>query len=200
MRNGLGKPVEHVLAYSEHIDITDFVSHCCRGTHFQERSSHRSGAALTPPTLELNSTGTQRGTCGWQHAETLIMKRPMVAAVPNASHGGPLPEWSILPEVEEGAVPVLLGYSLGKSQGNPLRTRGGGFGADAARVHLDLTEIYRALRPGTGDYVRYAARVSGRCWFIRRARTGHACSQKAPPRRSAHRVGTRSGGHLSIPM
>jgi DNA ligase-1 len=88
----------------------------------------------------------------WRHADTLIME---------TTYG--LPKYRLPPTdeviarmvafcreaIEDGAVPVLLGYSLGKAQEILCALHGAVF---------KMTEIYRQLRPDFPDgYVRYVA-------------------------------------------
>lgn len=103
----------------------------------------------------------------WRHAETLIME---------TTFG--LPRYRFPPTeeilaaavrfcteaLEENAVPVLLGYSLGKSQEILCALARAGLTPMLHGAVFRMTEIYRALRPDfPGGYVRYdAAEVAGK--------------------------------------
>ena len=97
----------------------------------------------------------------WRHAETLIME---------TTYG--LPKYRLPPteeviarmvafcreSLEDGAVPVLLGYSLGKAQEILCALLAAGLTPMLHGAVYKMTEIYRQLNPGfPSGYVRYAA-------------------------------------------
>jgi DNA ligase-1 len=97
----------------------------------------------------------------WRHAETLVME---------TTYG--LPKYCMPPTekvvremvafcreaLEEGAVPILLGYSLGKSQEILCALLKDGLTPMLHGSVFRMTELYRDLNPDFPDgYVRYAA-------------------------------------------
>ena len=123
------------------------------------RSYFRFGSILSakPTTARFLYTGDFKLRQGrsaepaeWRQADTLIME---------TTYG--LPRYRFPPTeqvvqqivafcrdaLEEGAVPVLLGYSLGKAQEILCALAGAGAQADAARLGLPNDAHLRAIRP-----------------------------------------------------
>jgi DNA ligase-1 len=103
----------------------------------------------------------------WRHADTLIMEttygRPKYRMPPTDEVLARMIAFC-RDTLEDGCVPVLLGYSLGKSQEILCALLAAGLTPMLHGAVFKMTEIYRALRPGfpTG-YVPYVAgEVSGK--------------------------------------
>lgn len=97
----------------------------------------------------------------WRQADTLIMETtyglPRYVMPPTEQTLARMVEFCE-EALDEGAVPVLLGYSLGKAQEILCALVAAGLAPMLHGAVWRLTEIYRALRPGFPcGYVRYAA-------------------------------------------
>ncbi|MDQ3624492.1 MAG: DNA ligase, partial [Verrucomicrobiota bacterium] len=103
----------------------------------------------------------------WRHAGTLIMEttygRPRYCMPPTAEVIAQMLAFC-QEALEDGGVPVLLGYSLGKSQEILCALLQAGLTPMLHGAVFRMTEIYRRLRPGfPGGYERYeAGRVAGK--------------------------------------
>ena len=106
-------------------------------------------------------TGLSAEPAEWRPADTLIMETtyglPRYVMPPTADVLARMVEFCE-EALEEGAVPVLLGYSLGKAQEILCALVAAGLTPMLHGAVWRLTEIYRVLRPNFPcGYVRYAA-------------------------------------------
>jgi DNA ligase-1 len=96
----------------------------------------------------------------WRHAETLIMETtyglPKYRMPPTEEVVGRMVAFC-QEAIDDGAVPVLLGYSLGKSQEILCAILKAGLTPMLHGAVYRMTQLYRELRPDFPDgYVRYA--------------------------------------------
>jgi DNA ligase 1 len=158
-----GQRREHVLAFGETEELRGgrvtllSAGHIFGSAQFHFETS--AGSLLYTGDFKLRP-GLSAEPCEWRHAQTLVME---------TTYG--LPRYRLPPTKEvmaqmvafceealaEGAVPVLLGYSLGKSQEILCAILNAGLTPMLHGSVWNMTEIYRELKPDfpTG-YVRYA--------------------------------------------
>ena len=154
---------EHVLYYEETVEFRGLrITLLPAGHIFGSAQIHieaPEGSLLYTGDFKLRP-GLSAEPCTWRHAETLIME---------TTYGLPKyrmpPTETVMEEMlafcrealEEGATPILLGYSLGKSQEILCALLKHGFTPMLHGSVYRMTEIYRQLQPDfpTG-YVRYA--------------------------------------------
>jgi DNA ligase-1 len=159
-----GSRREHVLAFGERREFRSFAITLLPAGHIFGSSQcfveSDAGTVLYTGDFKLRR-GLSAEPAEWRQAETLIME---------TTYG--LPKYRMPPTdevlarmiafcrdaLEDGAVPVLLGYSLGKSQEILCALLAAGLTPMLHGAVWKMTEIYRELRPGfpTG-YVPYAA-------------------------------------------
>jgi len=171
MRARLGaQRQEHLLEFGERTHFRDFDITLLSAGHIlgsaQALLESERGSLLYTGDFKLRP-GLSAEPAQWRHAETLVME---------TTYG--LPKYRLPPTaqvvaqmvafchdaLEDGAVPVLLGYSLGKSQEILCALREAGLTPMLHGAVFQMTEVYRELKPGfpTG-YVRYdAAEVAGK--------------------------------------
>ncbi len=159
-----GERREHVLAFGERREFRDFAITLLAAGHIfgssQAFIETDSGSLLYTGDFKLRP-GLSAEPTEWCHAETLIME---------TTYG--LPRYCMPPTdavmasmvafcrdaLADGAVPVLLGYSLGKSQEILCALLAAGLTPMLHGAVFQMSEIYRKLRPGFPDgYLRYAA-------------------------------------------
>jgi DNA ligase-1 len=165
-----GQRREHVLAFGERREFRDFAITLLPAGHIfgsaQAFIETDAGSLLYTGDFKLRP-GLSAERTEWCHAETLIME---------TTYG--LPRYCMPPTeevmarmvafcrdtLEDGAVPVLLGYSLGKSQEILCALLAAGLTPMLHGAVFQMSEIYRKLQPGFPDgYVRYAAgQVAGK--------------------------------------
>lgn len=122
------------------------------------------------------------------HAETLIMETtyglPKYRMPPTDETLAQMVEFC-REALEEKAVPVLLGYSLGKSQEILCALLAAGLTPMLHASVFRMTEIYRQLKPDfPGGYVRYAAgEVAGTGWPTKFSSTAPRPSRSPSPNR-----------------
>lgn len=165
-----GQRREHVLEFRERREFRDFAitllpaGHICGSA--QSFIETDAGTLLYTGDFKLRAGLTTEPT-EWRHADTLIME---------TTFG--LPRYRMPPTEEvlaqmvafcretldAGAVPVLLGYSLGKAQEILCALLHAGLTPMLHGAVFQMSEIYRKLRPDFPDgYVRYAAaQVAGK--------------------------------------
>jgi DNA ligase 1 len=207
-----GKRTEHILQYHETRAFRGgAVTLLPAGHIFGSAQLHfetDAGSLLYTGDFKLRP-GLSAEACEWRHAQTLIME---------TTYGLPryrLPPTKLVMEqmvefcrdaLEEGAVPVLLGYSLGKSQEILCAILNAGLTPMLHGSVWNMTEIYRALKPDfpTG-YVRYAqGQVEGKVLVCPPSAEcgalddGPANSQASP--RGFDRLGARSRCDISLSM
>ena len=165
-----GQRREHVLPFGERREFRDFAMTLLPAGHIfgsaQAFIESAAGTLLYTGDFKLRA-GLSAEPTEWRHAETLIME---------TTYG--LPRYRMPPTdevmaqmvafcreaLEEDAVPVLLGYSLGKSQEILCALLAAGLTPMLHGSVFQMSEIYRKLRPGFPDgYVRYTAgQVAGK--------------------------------------
>jgi DNA ligase-1 len=159
-----GERREHVLPFGERRVFRDFAITLLPAGHIfgsaQAFIESDAGTLLYTGDFKLRP-GLSAEPTEWRHAETLIME---------TTYG--LPRYCMPPTeevmaqmvafcrdaLEDGAVPVLLGYSLGKSQEILCALLAAGLTPMLHGSVFQMSEIYRKLRPDFPEgYVRYAA-------------------------------------------
>jgi DNA ligase-1 len=164
------KPEEHLLEFEQRTRFRDFDITLLSAGHIlgsaQALLESERGSLLYTGDFKLRP-GLSAEPAQWRHAETLVME---------TTYG--LPKYRLPPTaqvvaqmvafcqgaLEDGAVPVLLGYSLGKSQEILCALLEAGLTPMLHGAVFQMTELYRELKPNfpTG-YVRYhAAEVAGK--------------------------------------
>ena len=149
-----GERNEHILPFGEIDDRARISISCsCRPATFSARLNFscetRRGSLLYTGDFKLRH-GKSAEPAEWRQADTLIME---------TTYGLPRyrfpPTEQVMQQIvafcretlEEGAVPVLLGYSLGKAQEILCALAGAESHADAARLGLSNDADLRAIRP-----------------------------------------------------
>jgi DNA ligase-1 len=165
-----GKRVEHVLEFGETFQRKDFAMTLLAAGHIfgsaQSFVESDAGTLLYTGDFKLRP-GMSAEPTQWRQADTLIME---------TTYG--LPRYRMPPTKEtianmvefcrdalaEGAVPILLGYSLGKSQEILCALVAAGLTPMLHESVWRLTEIYRRLQPEFPcTYERYSAeKVTGK--------------------------------------
>ncbi len=165
-----GERREHLLPFGERRAFRDFAITLLPAGHIfgsaQAFIESAAGTLLYTGDFKLRASLSAEPT-EWRHAETLVME---------TTYG--LPRYRMPPTdevmaqmvafcreaLEEEAVPVLLGYSLGKSQEMLCALLAAGLTPMLHGAVFQMSEIYRKLRPGFPEgYVRYAAgQVAGK--------------------------------------
>src|SRR4051794_16941990 len=159
-----GKRSQHLLPFGETRQFSGFAATLLPAGHIfgsaQMFLESDAGSLLYTGDFKLRPSHSAEPT-EWRHAETLIME---------TTYG--LPKYRMPPTeqvvaqmvafceeaLDEGAVPVLLGYSLGKSQEILCALLKAGLTPMLHGSVYRMTELYRELRPDFPDgYVRYAA-------------------------------------------
>jgi len=161
---------EHLLEFGQRARFRDIeitllsAGHILGSAQALVESAH--GSLLYTGDFKLRP-GLSAEPAQWRHAETLVME---------TTYG--LPKYQLPPTaevvaqmvafcqdaLEDGAVPVLLGYSLGKSQEILCALLDAGLTPMLHGAVFQMTELYRELKPDfpTG-YVRYhASEVTGK--------------------------------------
>ncbi|MEA3207556.1 MAG: ligase 1 [Chthoniobacter sp.] len=159
-----GRRHEHLLEFGERRAFRDFAITLLPAGHIfgSAQSFIESGAGTLLYTGDFKlRPGLSAERTEWRQADTLIME---------TTYG--LPRYRMPPTeaviaqmvafcreaIEEEAVPVLLGYSLGKAQEILCALLAAGLTPMLHGAVFRMTEIYRALRPEFPcGYVRYAA-------------------------------------------
>lgn len=154
---------QHLLPFGERREFDGFAATLLPAGHIfgsaQIFLESDAGSLLYTGDFKLRPSLSAEPT-EWRHAETLIME---------TTYG--LPKYCMPPTeevvarmvafcqeaIEEGAVPVLLGYSLGKSQEILCAILKAGLTPMLHGAVYRMTQLYRELRPDFPDgYVRYA--------------------------------------------
>src|SRR4051812_48475753 len=159
-----GRRREHLLSFGERVEFEQFAATLIPAGHiFGSAQIHvETGAGTLLYTGDFKLRPSQSAELAeWRPADTLIME---------TTYG--LPKYHMPPTervvtemvafcqeaLDEGAVPVLLGYSLGKSQEILCALLKAGLTPMLHGSVYRMTELYRELRPDFPDgYVRYAA-------------------------------------------
>lgn len=154
----------HILEFGQPASFRDFQITLLPAGHIfgsaQSFVESERGSLLYTGDFKLRR-GLSAEPAEWRHAETLIME---------TTYG--LPKYRLPPteevmarmvafcqeSLEDGAVPVLLGYSLGKAQEILCAILKAGLTPMLHGAVYQMTEIYRQLKPDFPDgYVRYSA-------------------------------------------
>ncbi len=161
---------EHLLEFGERREFADFAITLLPAGHIfgsaQSFIESSAGTLLYTGDFKLRP-GLSAEPAQWCHAETLIME---------TTYG--LPKYHMPPTdaviaqmtafcrdaLDDGAVPVLLGYSLGKAQEILCALLAAGLTPMLHGAVFKMTEIYRQLRPGfpTGYLAYDAGDVGGK--------------------------------------
>jgi len=165
-----GKRVEHLLDFGEAREFPGFRVTLLPAGHIigsaQSFIETDAGSLLYTGDFKLRP-GLSAELPEWRQADTLIMETtyglPRYAMPPTEETMERMVEFC-REALAEGAVPVLLGYSLGKAQEILCALIAAGLTPMLHGSVWTLTEIYRALRPDfPRGYVRYeAAEVPGK--------------------------------------
>jgi DNA ligase-1 len=159
-----GEREGHILNFGEPVRFRDFQIALLPAGHIfgsaQALVESEGGSLLYTGDFKLRP-GLSAEPTEWRHAETLIME---------TTYG--LPKYRLPPTeqvmaqmvafcqeaLEDGAVPVLLGYSLGKAQEILCALLRAGLTPMLHGAVYKMTEIYRKLKPDFPDgYLRYHA-------------------------------------------
>ena len=203
-----GQRKEHVLAFGER--------HSIRGIDITLLpAGHIFGSAQILVTIRCRSLlytgdfklrpGRSAEPAEWQDADTLIME---------TTYG--LPRYRLPPTeqvveqivafsreaIEEGIVPVLLGYSLGKAQEILCALDGAGLTPMLHGSVFAMTRIYEQFGQAFCKYVRYAPNeVAGKVLICppECQQIAHVGEDPAQARGHDQRLGRGSGRNLSIP-
>jgi DNA ligase-1 len=171
MRERLGgKRIEHVMEFGETREFNGCAVTLLAAGHIfgsaQSFVESEAGSLLYTGDFKLRP-GLSAEATEWRHADTLIMETtyglPRYTMPPTAETMERMVEFC-REALAEDAVPVLLGYSLGKSQEILCALLAAGLTPMLHGAVHKLTEIYRRLRPGfpTGYLPYVAAEVSGK--------------------------------------
>lgn len=165
-----GERREHVLPFGERREFRDFAITLLPAGHIfgsaQAFIESDAGSLLYTGDFKLRP-GLSAEPTEWRHAETLIMETtyglPRYRMPPTEEVMSQMVAFCV-EALEEGAVPVLLGYSLGKSQEILCALLAAGLTPMLHGAVFQMSEIYRKLQPGFPEgYVRYAAgQVAGK--------------------------------------
>ncbi|HET6406949.1 MAG TPA: DNA ligase, partial [Chthoniobacteraceae bacterium] len=157
-----GKRVEHVLDFGQTHQCKGFAITLLAAGHIfgsaQSFIESDAGSLLYTGDFKLRP-GLSAERTEWRHADTLIMETtyglPRYRMPPTEETVANMVEFC-RETLAEGAVPILLGYSLGKSQEILCALIAAGLTPMLHDSVWKLTEIYRKLQPGFPDtYVRY---------------------------------------------
>ena len=154
--------------------------------------------------FQVARRAVRRGN-GWTQADTLIMETTF--GLPRFRFP-PTPE--VLAQVvkfcreaiEEDVVPVLFGYSLGKSQEILCALDRAGLPAMLHGAVHRMTEVYRELQPDFPHFERYDAdKLAGKVLHLPAEREPFADAPKdqGPAHRDAHGLGADAGGGSPLP-
>ena len=155
---------EHILEFGETRAFRDFAitllpaGHICGSAQSFVESA--AGSLLYTGDFKLRP-GLSAEPAQWRHADTLIMETtfglPRYRMPPTADVLAQIIAFCRA-ALDEGAVPVLLAYSLGKAQEAVCALLAAGLTPMLHDAVFKMTEIHRELRPDfpTG-YVRFAA-------------------------------------------
>jgi DNA ligase-1 len=159
-----GERREHVLDFGQRADFGSFAITLFPAGHIfgsaQSFIETDAGSLLYTGDFKLRASLSAEAA-EWRHAETLIMETtfglPRYRLPPTERVIAEMVEFC-REAIDESAVPVLLGYSLGKSQEILCALLAAGLTPMLHGAVFKMTEIYRKLRPDfpTG-YVRYGA-------------------------------------------
>jgi len=165
-----GQRHEHILEFGQPRHFRDFQITLLPAGHIfgsaQALIESDRGSLLYTGDFKLRP-GLSAESAEWRHADTLIME---------TTYGLPKYRLPPTPEViarmvafchealEDGAVPVLFGYSLGKAQEILCALLAAGLTPMLHGAVFKMTEIYRQLKPDfPAGYVRYeAGEVAGK--------------------------------------
>ena len=181
-----GKRNEHVLAFGQPATVRGLGSRFCRPVTSLVRPNFFSRLTpalfFTPAISNCGLADPPKRRNGSQ-ADTLIME---------TTYG--LPRYRLPPTelvvrqivafcreaLEEGATPVLLGYSLGKAQEILCSLAEANLHPMLHGSVYRMTRIYEQFGQSFCEYERYTpARSRAKCSSARRARTVHACSKES---------------------
>lgn len=159
-----GKRREHLLGFGERMEFEKFAATLIPAGHIFGSSQilveTGEGTLLYTGDFKLRASQSAE-LAEWRPADTLIMETtyglPKYRMPPTEQVVREMVEFC-QEALEEGAVPVLLGYSLGKSQEILCALLKAGLTPMLHGSVYRMTELYRELRPDFPDgYVRYAA-------------------------------------------
>src|SRR3954469_6737546 len=159
-----GRRAQHLLPFGETRRFDGFAATLLPAGHIfgsaQMLLESDAGSLLYTGDFKLRASLSAEPT-EWRQADTLIMEttygRPKYRMPPTETVVAQMVAFC-QDALEEGAVPVLLGYSLGKSQEILCALLKAGLIPMLHGSVYRMTELYRELQPDFPDgYVRYAA-------------------------------------------
>src|SRR5205085_9869781 len=187
-----GERREHVLAFREKktvrgLDITLIpAGHIFGSAQFFLETE--SGSLLYTGDFKLRP-GRSAEPAEWRHADTLIMEttfgRPRYIFPPAEQVIGQIVAFC-RETIDDNAVPVLLGYSLGKAQEILCSLDGAGLTPMLHGSVYEMTRIYEQFGQSFCNYVRYKANdVSGKVLICPPSANHSAMIEQIPRRRVA---------------
>lgn len=197
MRSRIGaSPHEHVLEFGETREL--------RGARFtllpaghvhgsaQLHLEEEGGSLLYTGDFKLRA-GLSSERIAWRAADTLIMEttfgKPEFVFPPTEQVLGEVVKFC-REALEDGEVPVLLGYSLGKAQEILCAVAAAGLPPMLHGAVAKLTKIYRELVPGIPEFAEYeAANLAGHVLICPPSVRGSRMIQRIPKRRVAMLTG-----------
>jgi DNA ligase-1 len=197
MRSRIGaSPHEHVLEFGETREL--------RGARFtllpaghvhgsaQLHLQTGDGSLLYTGDFKLRA-GLSSERIAWRAADTLIMEttfgKPEFVFPPTERVLADLVKFC-REALEDGEVPVLLGYSLGKAQEILCAVAAAGLPPMLHGAVAKLTKIYRELVPGIPEFAEYeAANLAGHVLICPPSVRGSRMIQRIPKRRVAMLTG-----------
>jgi DNA ligase-1 len=165
-----GRRVEHILEFGEKLQRKEFAITLLAAGHIfgSAQSFIESGEGTLIYTGDFKlRPGLSAEPAQWRHADTLIMETtyglPRYRMPPTEETISNMVEFC-REALDEGAIPILLGYSLGKSQEILCALVAAGLTPMLHESVWRLTEIYRRLQPDFPcTYLRYnAAEIAGK--------------------------------------
>jgi DNA ligase-1 len=164
------KRVEHILEFGEKLQRKEFAITLLAAGHIfgsaQSFIESAEGTLIYTGDFKLRP-GLSAEPAQWRHADTLIMETtyglPRYRMPPTEETISNMVEFC-REALDEGAVPILLGYSLGKSQEILCALVAAGLTPMLHDSVWRLTEIYRRLQPDFPcSYERFkAAEIAGK--------------------------------------
>ena len=159
-----GKRREHLLEFGESKTFRDFQITLLAAGHIfgsaQALIESDRGSLLYTGDFKLRPSLSAE-PAQWRHADTLIMEttfgRPKYRMPPTEEVIASMVAFC-RETLEDGAVPILLAYSLGKAQEIVCTLLAAGLTPMLHDTVFRMTEIYRQLQPGfPSGYARYSA-------------------------------------------
>lgn len=173
MRARIGpSPLEHVLAFGEAREVHGGRIKLLPAGHVlgsaQMFLETDEGSLLYTGDFKLRP-GLSSEPIAWCRAETLIMEttfgKPAFVFPPAEEVRSSMVRFC-RETLDDGSVPVLLGYSLGKAQEILCAVAAAGLQPMLHHAAAKMTRIYRDLLPGIPEFADYDATEAGGCVII----------------------------------